>query len=1120
MTERHAKYKRYPIRDKEQTYGLVSLDGAPLGAGWVTKETIPLPVAIQKHHEEMVFDVVDMASHDIVLGVPWLKKHNPQINWKTETVTLGRDCVIRPRPLRQLNATKDERRSKTTLPGNCAIPNSKRGHSEKPPPSTVATDTDRRPTGQQVSNQAGINTPSDYPQEYQRWAALFEEGTDESALPKHESWDHEIPLVEGKTPGFGPIYALSETELKALKKYLAENIRKGFVRPSRSPAGYPILFVPKKDGKLRLCVDYRQLNKITIKNRYPLPNIGELQDRLTGAMWLTRLDLRGAYNLIRMKEGEEWKTAFRTRYGYFEYMVMPFGLTNAPATCQGLMNDTLAEYLDVFVVAYLDDILIYSKTLKEHKQHVEAVLDKLLARKLLLNPEKCEFHKHQVDFLGFRVGRQGIQMDPGKISEVLAWPEPRNVKEVQEFLGFGNFNRRFINGYSTIAIPLTNLTKKDVPFNWTTLQQHAFDKLKDQFATAPCLIWFTPGRPVRIETDASDKGIGACLLQQNPKGEKQTWHPVAYMSRKMTPAELNYDIHDKELLAIVAAFQDWRVYVEGASEITVFTDHKNLVNFCTTKQLNRRQVRWSELLSQHKFVIQYHPGKDNGRADALSRRSDVMEGQEDRSHSILKQNKDGSLSANHSMLAATMTVTIESEVEQRLKRACQKDKTAKDLLKESEGLQIPEIKGRLYVPRSLRHWMVQRHHDDTAQGHPGVSKTVELLSRNYYFPGMRKEAERYISKCQNCQLNKHRTHAPYGHIQYAKIADYPWQDITMDFIVKLPKSEDIASGAKYDSILVVVDKLTKYAHLIPCNESFNARQTAWIVLDRVIRHHGIPESVTSDRDKIFTSNFWQTLMNEMGTKLKLSTAYHPQTDGQTERTNQTLEQYLRHYVTYSQRNWVQLLPTAELALNNGTSSTTGETPFFANYGRHPNLFNAPRKSPQAEAALREVSGLKRMHEELSKSIEYQQRRNEPNANKKRKKEPQLKEGDKVYLLTKNLKTSRKCKKLDHKKVGPFRIERKISNVNYKLDLPKGTRIHPVFHVSLLEPAHPETPAQDKPPRLSSQDEYEVEKVIDYDKESQQYLVRWKGYDQDEDTWHDRKDLTDCIALVRKYDKSH
>ena len=566
----------------------------------------------------------------------------------------------------------------------------------------------------------------------------------------------------------------------------------------------------------------------------------------------------------------------------------------------------------------------------------------------------------------------------------------------------------------------------------------------------PVLCTFRNGEPVRIETDASDLAIGACLCQQ----KDGKWHPVAYYSRKMSPAEQNYDIHDKELLAVVCSLQHWRVYAESCSELTIFTDHKNLVGFTTTKELNRRQVRWSELLGQYKFKIQYTPGKDNGRADALSRRSDHMEVKDITTQPILKQENDGSLVPVRN-LATTMRVTTHAVPD--LKEAYKNDNLAGQLRKEQPNRDLLLYKQKLYLPPKVTEGVIRDHHDDPLLGHPGVSKTLELIQRVYAAPNLRATVEQYIRECICCQQNKSARHAKYGQIQFAEVPDTPWKDVTMDFVVKLPRSVDPVTNDKYDSIIVIVDKLTKYAIMIPYKESYNASQLGFILLDRLIRDHGIPESITSDRDKLFTSNYWKTLVASIGTKLRMSTAYHPQTDGQTERTNQTMEVYLRHYVNKRQNNWVALLPMAQLAYNDKRSDTTRLSPFFANYGRHANLFLDPRQGPDAEKALVLTSDMKSLHKDMQHRISETNTATEKSANKKRKLGPQLKKGDKAYLLTKNLKGMRPSRKLDHIKVGPFLVVRNKGPVNYELQLPPDAKIHPVFHISMLEPADPNTP---------------------------------------------------------------
>ena len=1097
-----------PTRKKKQQYDLQMADGSKLSTGRIDEETFSLPVAIQRHHEEITFDVVGMATHHVILGMPWLKKHNPVIDWTKGVLRFEQTGnVTSIHPIHRQRTMIDERLNRRPVEA-CVASSSKNkdGFQQRRSDSTA---TKKGQRGKEVRVSEGSDAPSAIPREYGKWAHLFEEETTAKALPRYQPWDHEIELEPGKEPTFGPIYALSEKELKVLREYIDENLKKGFIRESKSPAGYPILFAPKKDGSLRLCVDYRKLNDITIKNRYPLPNIGELQDRLGQAKIFTKLDLRGAYNLIRMKEGEEWKTAFRTRYGHYEYLVMPFGLTNAPATCQALINNVIRAHLDRTAIAYLDDILIYSDDKTQHVEHVQDVLSCLSQAELRLKPEKCEFHRDSVEFLGFVVSTEGIQMSPDKIKAILEWPTPYDVKTVQGFLGFANFNRKFIEGYSKKALPLTDITKKDVGFRWGNDQQKAFDDLRKACADPPVLCTFRANEPARIETDASDLAIGACLCQM----KDQKWHPCAYYSRKMSAAEQNYDIHDKELLAVVCALQNWRVYAESCSELTIFTDHKNLLNFTTTKELNRRQVRWSELLGQYKFKITYTPGKDNGRADALSRRSDHMEEKNVTERPILKKEADGSL-VPHQVLATTLQISGPDTTDMIVK-AYDNDAFAKTLQSQQPNAVLLRYQDKTYLPDACIEGVIRDHHDDPLQGHPGVSKTIELLGRGYAAPKLRARVEQYVRECIQCQRNKAARHAKYGQIQFAPVPESPWDDITMDFVVKLPKSKDPATQDAFDSIMVIVDKLTKYAIMVPFKESYKADQLAFVLLDRLIRDHGIPKSITSDRDKLFTSNYWRTLVAAIGTKLRMSTAYHPQTDGQTERANQTMEAYLRHYVNQKQDNWVSLLPMAQFAYNDKRSDTTKLTPFFANFGKNANSFLHPREGPNAEKALVKATELKELHSEMQRIIQQTNGKLEGQVNKRKKNGPQLKEGDKVYLLTKHLKTKRPSKKLDHVKVGPFLIKKVKGPVNYELSLPPDAKIHPVFHVSLLEPADSTTPLQETfHYETEEETEYEVETILG--QQGQQYLVKWKGYDETESTWEPLKNLANCQNLLQRF----
>ena len=413
---------------------------------------------------------------------------------------------------------------------------------------------------------------------------------------------------------------------------------------------------------------------------------------------------------------------------------------------------------------------------------------------------------------------------------------------------------------------------------------------------------FRANEPTKIETDASDQAVGACLCQQ----KDGKWHPVAYYSRKMSQAEQNYDIHDKELLAVVNALEHWRVYAESSSELTIFTDHKNLTTFTTTKKLNRRQVRWAKLLGQHKFKILYTPGKENGRADALSRRKDHMD-KDECEGTILQQDLDGNLIPWTQLNELSAQTTEET---------------------------------------------IRNYYDNPVHGHPGISKTIDLIQRaGIGVTNLRKHVTDYVKKCLMCQRNKHGQHTPYGEGQPNPIPNGPWEDISMDFITKLPKSRDPVTGVTYDAIMVIVDRFTKYLITVPFKETHTAEQLGHLLLDRLVRDHGVPITIITDRDKLFMSNYWKTISAAMGTKPKMSTAYHPQTDGQTERANQVLETYLRHYVNHTHNNWVQLLAVAQLAINQHRSDSTKESPFFANFGRHANIGMPKRASPNAEKAL-------------------------------------------------------------------------------------------------------------------------------------------------------------------------
>jgi len=470
--------------------------------------------------------------------------------------------------------------------------------------------------------------PPQIPPEFEDLKGVFD---DEAAATQLRNEDAEHAIETTEDPPLGTIYPLSAKELEELREYIRKAKANGWIRDSVSPIGAPILFVPKPDGTNRLCVDYRGLNGVSIKNRHPLPLISEILDRLVGCQWFTKLDLKDAYHRIRIRKGDEWKTAFRTRYGLYEYLVMPFGLANAPATFQAYINKALGNYVDTICVVYLDDIMIFSKNRAEHEKHVRRVLERLIQFGLFCNLKKCRFFQKEVDFLGFVISLDGVSMDPRKVDTITSWPTPTTFPELQSFLGFCNFYRRFIEAYSKIAHPLTSLLKGSVNgkksgiFEWPAAAESAFRLLLERFTKAPMLMHFDPRRKIRVETDASAFAIAGILVQLNEANG--WWHPIAFWSRKLIDAERNYETHDQELLAIVASFKHWRHYLEGSEHpIEVLTDHRNLTGFAKVKQLNGRQARWAMFLSSYDFVITHRAGKLNP-ADAPSRRADYADGE-------------------------------------------------------------------------------------------------------------------------------------------------------------------------------------------------------------------------------------------------------------------------------------------------------------------------------------------------------------------------------------------------------------------------------------------------------------------------------------------------------------
>ncbi|KAJ1043166.1 hypothetical protein NDA10_006568 [Ustilago hordei] len=929
---------------------------ADTGAGF----SASMQVSIGTHNLGVVeASVADTADYDLILGFTELRRLKPTIQWDTGQLEFKTQEQDRP-PRRPPEAARagDLTMRRPTLHGNefvsaerilrAALEDGPIGFMllEEPPSSLPAFGF--VPTGADKGVEMEVEvdkvvTAADIPKPYQHLRDVFDE-VEADKLPHHTEHDLHLELIEGGKPPQGPLYLKGPKEMSELRRYLDENLEKGFIRPSKSPARSPVLFVPKKDGGLRLCVDYRGLNEITVKNRAPLPLIEEQLFLLRKARIYTKLDLRAAYNLIRIAKGDEWKTAFGTQLGLYEYLVMPFGLANAPAHFQSFINDIFRDIIGIYVVVYLDDFLIFSDTEEAHVTHVTEVLTRLRSNRLFAKLSKCEFHTKTVEFLGYIIKPTGIEMDPEKVRTptlLIAKPLTALVKPIERFKKF------------------------ELPEE----AQQAFHKLIQAFTSAGVLQHFDYHLPTRLETDASDFAIAGVLKQEH----EGRWHPVAFYSRKMSSAEKNYEIHDKELLAV------------------------------------------------------YRPGDKGGEPDALTRRTDMQPAGEEQDHNVrqLLPPRVFKETADHDSLLVAPMISMESIASKGLK----------DLVK-------------IFQPLDQELQEIHR------------KKPFKLKDDLWYSGGSAKEP--------------------------LATPDRPWGSISLDFIEGLPPSKKYDSKT-YDSILVIVDRLTKFAILAPTHKTVTAKQTAVLLYGHMVRLFGYPDHMVSDRGRQFISGAWKAFAEQMGVKHSLSTAYHPQTDGQTERVNQVIEQYLRMYCNYEQNDWANLLDTAAFVYNNTVHNSIGVSPFFACYGWNPKAHpDIPQRLGVNDPGRFEylMDGKERC-KYLQEQIREAQRRSVDQYNRKHK-DIEFKVGDMVYINRRNWKTRRPTPKLDTRFAGPYPVQER--------------------------PTMPPLPDEDL--------DFEVEALIDKRSHNgtTEYKVLWRGYSEEAASWEPVENLN-CPDLIQEYEVS-
>ena len=970
-----------------------------------------VPLHMQGNLYTIDFYILTLGGCDIVLGVQWLQTLGP-ILWDFSRLQMEFSVWDKPRKLQGMSPT-----------GISLVEGEKFGK--------VSRQNKRGLVIQLIdfenSSLLSIETSAE-PLIYDLLNLYPEVFSEPKGLPPTRNHDHHIVLHSGAKPVCVGPYRYPYFQKSEIENIVHEMLQSGIVRPSQSPFSSPVLLVRKHDGSWRLCVDYRALNKETIKVKFPIPIVDELLDELHGSTIFSKLDLRSGYHQIRVHPEDIPKTAFRTHEGHYEFLVMPFGLTNAPATFQSLMNDIFKPYLRKFILVFFYDILVYSKNLADHVHHLQTVLDILKQHQLFAKKSKCCFGCSEIEYLGHLISKDGVQADPTKIEAMLNWPFPTSLKSLRGFLGLTGYYRKFIKGYGLIAAPLTALLKKN-SFKWTESAKRAFQDLKHAVTSPPVLALPDFSIPFTIQCDASGIGVGAVLMQQG--------RPLAYMSQAIHGKALQLSTYEKELMALVLAVKKWRSYLLGHN-FKIQTDQQSLKYLLEQKMGTPLQQQWITKLLGYEFVVEYKQGKENKVADALSRK--------------MEDQKEGKLyaitaPANTWLEQLRTSYAIDPKLQQIIKNL-EQGSLASQNYKQRDGLLF--YKGRLYIPASkeLREQILYLLHSSPQGGHSGFHKTLHRAKSEFYWEGMRKEVRRFIKECDICQQNKSENIHPAGLLQPLPIPTKVWTDISLDFIEGLPNSES------YSVIMVVVDRLSKYAHFIPISHPYTASKIAQVFLANIFKLHGLPNSIVTDRDPTFMSTFWKELFKLQGTTLKFSSAYHPQTDGQTEIVNKMVEQYLRCFSGDKPKGWVKWLPLAEWWYNTNIHASTKLSPFESVYGYPP-----PKLIPYTPGTtqLQEVENTLKTRDEIIRIL----RTNLQLAQDRMKKFADIKRtarsfniGDLVYLRLQPYKqqsvVQRRNLKLSPRFYGPYRVLEKIGTVAYRLELPPEAKIHPVFHVSCLK----------------------------------------------------------------------
>lgn len=1085
----------------------------------------------------------------------------------------------------------------------------------------------------------------------------------------------DIPLLPGTKPISIPPYQASPASKEVIDKQMDTWLKLEVIEPSRSPWAAPV-FIVYRNHKPRMVIDLRRLNDRVVADEFPLPRQEEILQSLSGSRYLSTLDALAGFTQLSVKEADRDKLAFRTHRGLFQFKRMPFGYRNGPAVFQRVMQGVLAPFLWIFALVYIDDIVIFSKTFEEHISHVDQVLGAIAKARITLSPEKCHFAYESLLLLGQKVSRLGLSTHQEKVDAILQLEEPRNVHELQVFLGMMVYFSAYIPYYAWIVHPLFQLLKGKNAWRWEEEESEAYRLCKQVLTQAPLRAHAMPGKPYRVYSDACDYALAAILQQVQPilvrdlKGTKvyerlerayeakepvpilathltrensdiptnDQWgssldettvhveRVIAYWSRVLQSAERNYSPTEREALALKEGLVKFQATLEG-EEIYAVTDHAALTWSKTFQNVNRRLLTWGLIFSAFPNLrIIHRAGRVHSNVDPLSRlrrripdqtnpveqsktslqlgtTEDPLKNIYDElgerfENKLLKvascfvrqeiseftsadekelrvelpdhvEEQSGADLGYQTSRSYNVVIALEEAEKDRWRKEYRKDAFTKSIMEEIEAegkrgevaerrfrrredgmLMFCDNEGntRLCVPKGMVPEVMKEVHDGrTEAAHAGYHKTYNRISATYYWPRMSRSIKELVRTCDVCQKSKPRKHAPMGLLQPIPIPSQPFEVISMDFISELPVTPE-----GFDAVLVVVDKLTKYAITIPTTTKVTESETAILLFEHVFTKFGLPRQIISDRDPRWRGVFWAEVCRLMGMKRALTTAYHPQADGQTEALNHYLEVAVRCYVERldNRDQWSKLLTSLTFAYNCTPHSSTERTPSFLLRGYQPvtgstlihgsesidrTLARTGGDECSDDEALRIAEEFRAEWRAAQESLTLAQIRQEKGYNRGRK-DVEFEEGDFVLLNRETLGLNRNVtgtgKKLIPKFEGPFEVQEKISRLTYRIRLPASYAIHPVININHLE-RYNESPDEfgermiipKQRPDFDKMAEYEVDRIIGerwrktrHGKRQRQYQIRWKGYGPEDDTWELRNNLRNAPEIIRTWEK--